>query len=75
VASMIGSILGCRPTEPRGDLVLPNYRKLLRMLLIERSIHCASFTICDVVNLVLLHIMDNRPTYTARNRCFLLFCK
>ena len=56
-SSMIGAILRCQPTETGGDLALPNNRKFLRMLVIERSLHCASFAICDVVSLFLLHII------------------
>jgi hypothetical protein len=54
---MLGAILGCRPTETGGDLALPNNRKFLRMLVIERSLHCATFAICDVVSLLLLYII------------------
>jgi hypothetical protein len=56
-SSMLGTILDCRPTETGGHLALPNNRKILRMLEIERSLHCATFAICDVVSLFLLHII------------------
>jgi hypothetical protein len=58
---MIGAILGCRPTETGGDLALPNSRKFLHMLVIERSLHCATCAICEVVSLFLLH-MNNHLT-------------
>lgn len=56
---MIGVILGCRPTEAGGDLALPNNRKFLRMFVIQRSLHCATFAICGVVSVFLLYIMNN----------------
>jgi len=40
-----------------GELGLPNNRMFLRMLVIERSLHFASFAICDIVRLFLLLIM------------------
>lgn len=54
---MKGAILGSRLTETRGYLALPNNRKFLRILVMERSLQCAYFTICDVVSLFLLHII------------------
>lgn len=58
VLSMIGVILRCRPTEAKGDLALPTKRKFLRIFVMERSLHYATFTICDVVSLILLHIIS-----------------
>jgi hypothetical protein len=56
-SSMIGAMLSCRPTETGGDLALPSNRKFLRMLVMERSLHRATFAICDVVSLFLLRII------------------
>lgn len=58
-SSMIGAILRCRPTGTGRDLALPNNRKFLRMLEIERLLHCATFAfaICDVASLFLLNII------------------
>lgn len=49
-------MFGGRPAEI-GDLTLPNSRMFLWIFVIERSVHFATFAICDVINLFLLRII------------------
>ncbi|EPS27391.1 hypothetical protein PDE_02334 [Penicillium oxalicum 114-2] len=45
---MVGAIRGSRSTDTRGNLAPPNNREFLRISVIERSLHYATFAICDV---------------------------
>jgi hypothetical protein len=55
-------MIASRPAGTEGDLALPNNRMFLRMLVMERSLHFATFTIWDVVSLPAVYHMDNDLT-------------
>lgn len=45
------------PVGTGGDLESPNTRMFLRMLVTERSLHLATFAICEMASLFLLSVI------------------